>query len=303
MSSRTVLIPLLACLCIAPPPAIGLAQSPNTNASSTNALAASQAQEVATSNGDTAEQRSWLVRDPTTGRLFRQELVTRTVPTTQWEVRAVPTTVYEAKQVVTTVPRQQVTYTPATQYVMQSRLKGWWNPLKQPVQAYEFVPVTAWQPQTQTVQQPVTTTQWVAKQQMIYVPQAVQRNQTQQQIVSREIPQSTGGYPPGSYAPGSLPATTLPPGLMMAAQQNPMMARPLVNIPLFARQPSASWNNSTWPTNVSNPMASSGFNNGLRPITSAIAPTYSAPLQTASSANSQLARDPTQTGMSATVLR
>lgn len=303
MSSRTVLIPLLACLCIASHPTSGSAQSPASSASTTDTSAASPAQETATTNGGSPEQRSWVVRDPTTGRLYQQELVTRTVPTTQWEVRAVPTTVYEAKQVVTTVPRQQVTYTPATQYVMQSRLKGWWNPLKQPVQAYEFVPVTTWQPQTQTVQQPVTTTQWVPKQQMVYVPQAVQRDQTQQQIVSREIPQPNGGYPPSMYAPGSLPATTLPPATMMAAQQNPMLARPLVNIPLFARQPSSSWNNTTWPTNVSNPIASSGFNNGLRPITNAIAPTYSAPLQTASSANSQLARDPMQTGMSATVLR
>ena len=239
--------------------------------------------------------------------------MTRTVPTTQWEVRPVPTIVYEPRQVVTTVPRQQVTYIPATQYVMQSRLKGWWNPLQAPVQSYDFVPVTTWQPQTQTVQQPVTTTQWVAKQQMVYVPQAVQRNQTQQQIVSREIPQPSGGYPPGGSVPGSYPGYTSPPNTMLATQQNPMMTRPLVTIPLFARQPSTGWNNTTWPTNGNKFAASGGagssgssnwgFTSGLRPIANPIAPTYSAPLRTASSASTQLARDPTQTGMSATVLR
>lgn len=303
MSDRAVLSAVLICVCLATHPASGFAQNSHPQGAAADAATNGQAAEPAISNGGNAEQRSWLVRDPTTGRLFQQELVTRTVATTEWEVRPVPTTVYEPKQVVTTVPRQQVTYTPATEYVMQPRVKGWWNPLQQPVQAYEFVPVTSWQPQTQTVQQPVTTTQWVAKQQMVYLPQPVQRNQTQQQIVSREIPQPSGGYPPGG-----LPAPTRPPATMMAAQQNPMLAPPLFAIPLLARQPSRSWNNTAWPTKVSNPIASSGavssgFNNGLRPIANALAPTYSPALQTASSASSQVARDPTQTGMSATVLR
>lgn len=294
MFSRPLMIGILVCTSVAFAPNGGFGQSPNPEQ-----VTAGQTQDKSTSNGGKAEQQSWLVRDPTTGRLFQQELVTRTVPTTQWEVRPVPTTVYEPKQVVKTVPKQQVTYTPSTQYVMQPRLKGWWNPLKQPVQAYEFVPVTSWQPQTQIVQQPVTTTQWVARQHIVYVPQAVQRNQTQQQIVSREIPQPAGGYPPSSYAPGSLPTNTLPPATMMAVQQNSLNARPLIAIPLLARQPSTQWNNTPWGTSVSNPIAS----NGLRPLTSAIAPTYSAPLQTASSGSSQVSRDATQTGMSATVLR
>lgn len=303
MSDRAVLTAVLMYTCLATHPSSGFAQNPHPQGAAVAASTKGQAAEQATSNGGNAEQRSWLVRDPTTGRLYQQELVTRTVATTQWEVRPVPTTVYEPKQIVTTVPRQQVTYTPATQYVMQPRVKGWWNPLKQPVQAYEFVPVTSWQPQTQTVQQPVTTTQWVAKQQMVYLPQAVQRNQTQQQIVSREIPQ-----PSGSYPPGGLPATTRSAATMMAAQRNPMLTRPLFANPLLARQSGTSWNNTAWPTNVSNPITSSGtssggFNNGLRPIANALAPTYSPALQTASSASSPVARDPTQSGMSATVLR
>lgn len=276
-------------------------------AQTSNASTATAAQTAGQTPGDNVQQRSWLVRDPTTGRLYQQELVTRTVPTTHWEVRPVPTTVYEPRQVVTTVPRQEVTYTPTTQYVMQPRLKGWWNPLAQPVQAYEFVPVTSWQPQTQTVQQPITTTQWVAKQHTVYVPQAVQRNETQQQIVSREIPQPSGGYPPSGISP-----SLLTPATMMAAQPNPMLTRPLVSIPLLARQPATPWNNTPWPANVgpaaaSGGIASSGvrggsFSTGLRPIANPIAPRYSAPLQTASSSGS-VARDAGQSGMSATVLR
>lgn len=243
--------------------------------------------------GNGSEQRSWVARDPLTGRLFQQELVTQTVPTTQWEVRPVTTTVYEPRQVVTSVPSQQVTYTPTTQYVMQPRLKGWWNPLQQPVQTYEFVPVTSWQPQTQTVQQPVTTTQWVPRQQVVYVPQAVQRMQTQQQIVSRELPQPSGSYVPSSAAPNGYNPAAYAPATMMAAQP-----RPLVTIPLLAQQRILPWPSGA-PANAMRNMVGSG----LRPISNAVAPTYSAPLQSASSASSQVARDPMQSGMSATILR
>ncbi len=306
MSNSAVSATILATMCLVLHTSQGFAQSGGgpTSASAVPAQAADQA----AGGGENAAPQSWLVRDPTTGRLYQQELVTRTVPTMQWEVRPVPTTVYEPRQVVKTVPTQQVTFTPTTQYVMQPRIKGWWNPLAQPVQAYEFVPVTTWQPQTQTVQQAVTSTQWVARQQTVYVPQAVQRNQTQQQIVSREIPQPNGGYPVRGYVPSSQPALIQPPATMMAAQQNPMMTRPLISVPLLARQPSTSWNGSTW-TNAplyppaSSVASSSGFSNTLRPITNSFAPAYSAPLKTASSANSQVARDPTQSGMSATVLR
>lgn len=234
-----------------------------------------------------AEPRSWIARDPVTGRLYQQELVTRTVPTTQWEVRPVATTVYEPRPVVSNVPSQQVTYTPTTQYVMQPRLRGWWNPLRQPVHSYEFVPVTSWQPQTQTVQLPVTTTQWVPKQQIVYAPQPVQRLQTQQQIVSRELPQPPAGYVPTAIASGYATAPAL------AAQP-----RPLISIPILAQQRMLPWPSGS-PVNAMR----SVVGNGLRPINNTVAPSYAAPLQTASSASAQVARDPMQSGMAATILR
>ena len=258
----------------------GVAQAPSPAASQ-------EASAGAATTGNGAEPTSWIARDPLTGRLYQQELVTRCVPTTQWEVRPVTTTGYEPQQVVTNVPSQQVTYTPTTQYVMQPRLRGWWNPLRQPVQSYEFVPVTSWQPQTQTVQHPATTTQWVAKQQVVYTPQPVQRLQTQQQIVSRELPQ-----PPAGYVPGTIPSgyTAAP---MLAAQR-----QPLVTIPILAQQRLLPWPSGA-PVNAMR----SVVGNGLRPISNAALPSYSAPLQTASSASAGMARDPMQSGMSATILR
>lgn len=244
---------------------------------------------------NTSENRSWIVRDPITGQLFQQELVNVSVPTTQWEVKPVTTTVYEPQNVVKSVPSQQTTFTPSTQYVMQPRIRGWWNPLHPPVQAYEFVPVTTWQPQTQTVQQQIATVQWVPKAQVVYVPQAVQKMQTQQQIVSRALPQRPAISPTSPYVP--------PPQTMLA-----MQPKPLLTIPILAQQRLLPWpatnayaGTSSYAGTPTTTMSVVG--KGLRPITNAIAPTYSAPLQTASSSSAASARDSFQTGMAATVLR
>ncbi len=236
-----------------------------------------------------------------TGRLFQQELVTVSVPTTQWEVKPVTTTVYEPRSIVRSVPSQQTTYTPSTQYVMQPRIRGWWNPLQQPIQSYEFVPVTTWQPLTQTVQNQVATVEWLPKPQVVYVPQAVQKMQTQQQIVSREVPQPAGALPAGTYPPTPL--------TMLAAQP-----QPLLTIPILARQRILPWpainsgvtgNSGISGSYAASPTATmrSAVSSGLRPISNAVAPTYSAPLRTASIAASAQSRDAFQTGMSATVLR
>lgn len=246
---------------------------------------------TAAANVGTSENRSWIARDPVTGRLFQQEVVSVSVPTTQWEVKPVTTTVYEPQSVLKSVPGQQTTFTPSTQYVMQPRVRGWWNPLRTPVQAYEYVPVTSWKPQTQTVEQQIATVQWVPKAQIVYVPQAVQKMQTQQQIVSRELPQ-----PPANYHPSQTMLATQP--------------KPLLTIPILAQQRILPWPtvNPTIATNGSyanaaNPSVRSVVGSGLRPITSALAPPYSAPLQTASSSATAKARDAFQTGMAATILR
>ncbi len=224
-----------------------------------------------------SQSQSWLVRDPSSGRVFQQTAVSVNVPMTVWEVRPMTTTVYEATNVVKSVPTQNTIYAPSTQYVMQPRLRGWWNPLRQPVQSYEFVPVTTWHPQTQTVNSQVATVQWVPKQQVVYVQQPIQRMQTQQQIVSKEIPQ---------------------PALSLGLSQPLLAAQPraLINIPLLGQQV----------TMPSPPIAPNSLgnvvNNGLRPIASAISPSYNPPLRTASSAGSS-ARDAFQSGMAATELR
>ncbi|MDX1929244.1 MAG: hypothetical protein SFV81_22140 [Pirellulaceae bacterium] len=173
------------------------------------------------SPASTAPSKPWLVRDPATGRVFQQQLVPVSVPVTRWEARTVEQTVYEPR--VTTQVQQvpQTTYVPNTQYVMQPKVTGWWNPFKQPVQAYQYVPVTNWTPQTQQVSNPVLTQQWVPRQQKVVVYQPVQATEIRQQLVQTELPQSQ------SVAPATVYAAT--------------PRQPLFRLPILAQQRVLPW--------------------------------------------------------------
>lgn len=229
----------------------------------------------ANSGSPTAQQPSWLVRDPITGRIFQQQLVSVLVPRTSWEVRPVNTTVYQPQRIVQAVPSDQTIYTPTTQYVMQPKLRGWWNPWRPAVQAYEFVPVTSWQPQTQTVTSQRASIQWVPTQQTVYVPRLVQKMETQQQLVSREIPQPS---------PSSLVRNPVGPGFSGLDNASNLLGLGLRPITAPAYPAPA------YPTQ--------GYATSVYPATN-----YPAPLRSAAVDTPPTEREPNQVGMTATILR
>jgi hypothetical protein len=165
--------------------------------------------------------KSWLVRDPWTGRLFQQQLVNVDVPVTKWEPKTVDQTVFEPQIGTSIQTLPQTLFVPNTQYVLQPKLRGWWNPWKSPVQAYEYVPVTNWVPQTQQLQRAVPTQQWVAKQQKVVIYQPVQSTEVRQQLVQKELPQPAV-TPQNAHA--TQYAGTNPPG------------QPLIRLPILAQQ-------------------------------------------------------------------
>ncbi len=189
---------------------------------SKDAAASQPSSTIASANpgqSPTSNAKAWIVRDPATGRVFQQQLVPVAVPVTRWEPRTVEQTVYEPRLSTQVVQVPQTTYVPNTQYVMQPKVTGWWNPFKQPVQAYQYVPVTNWVPQTQQVPNPVTTQQWVPRQQKITVYQPVQTTETRHQLVQTELPQP--------QAPTALAA--------MPSRQ------PLFRLPILAQQRVLPW--------------------------------------------------------------
>ncbi len=192
----------------------------------------------------------WIVRDPWSGRLYQQQMVSVSVPVTRWEAKTVDQTVYEPVSVPQVQNIPNTVYVPQTQYVMQPRVKGWWNPFQQPTQAYEFVPVTRWIPQTHYQQRVIPSQQWTSRQQKVVIYQPVQSVETRQQLVQKELPQ-----------PNANNATQL------AAVAGPR--QPLVRLPILANQSpwggpvnyATSYNQvagyNTWqPTTASAPAAS-----------------------------------------------
>ena len=192
-----------------------LAQAPSAEPTTSNPPVA-----AAPSNVAAVPTKPWIVRDPATGRVFQQQLVPVTVPVTRWEAKTIDQTVYEPQVATNLQPYAQTTLVPKTDYVMQPKLRGWWNPLKQPTQTYEYVPKTTWVPQTQQIAKTVVTQNWVPKQQKIVVYQPVQTTEVRQQLVQTELPQ-----PPG----------TVPTSLASAPRQ------PFFRLPILAQQRVLPW--------------------------------------------------------------
>lgn len=238
------------------------------------------------------------VRDPITGRTYRQELVNVKVPTTTWESKAATQTVYEPVVTTKYATTQKVVYVPQQSYELQPYISGGWNPFKAPAYAYRYQAVTRWIPTLQNQTVPLTSQNYVAKQKTIYVAEPVTKDRIQQQIVTTEIPASSL---PAGTAPG-----TLTPNVRYASQPAPR-----IRIPLLARQQllGSQQTAAARPNLIAaapQPVLSTPAATGLRPINDAASgfrsSTYTAPLRTAST-NSSLSRDPLQSGMSATVLR
>ena len=269
------------------------------------------------SNANADPSKPWIVRDPATGRLFQQQLVPVSVPVTRWEARTIEQTVYEPKFTTQVQQISQTTYRPSTQYAMQPIVRGWWNPFKQPVQAYQYVPITHWVPQTLQSQHPVLVQHWVPKSQKMVVYQPVQATETRQQLVQTELPQ-----PKSSQVIATVPTPR----------------QPLFRLPLLAQQRVLPWPSTTGsgsfvalpPNTVPNARSSPLVHadntpqfttlyasNGLRPVAKPRTPLvlpplaiprfatspYAEPLQTTNSVNATASRDILQSGMQPTVLR
>ena len=190
----TILLSLISSAALAQNGDGNALSSPPANPSVPSEVSSSNTANITAAQTPTAS-KTWIVRDPATGRVFQQQLVSVNVPVTRWEPRTIEQTVYEPRIATQVQHVPQTTYVPNTQYVMQPKMTGWWNPFKQPVQAYQYVPVTNWAPQTQQVPNSITMQQWVPRQQKIVVYQPVQSTEIRQQLVQTELPQPPTASP------------------------------------------------------------------------------------------------------------
>ena len=94
--------------------------------------------------------------------------VQRTVPVTEMHDRH--QTVYTQQITTENITSQQTYLTPITQYQTVTRLRGRWNPFIMPYYTYDVRPVTTWHQSVANVQVPVSRTAWVPQTQTVQVP-------------------------------------------------------------------------------------------------------------------------------------
>jgi len=105
-------------------------------------------------------------------------------PVYQTQMQQTTQTVYRAQPTTELRPITRVRWVPVTEYRCESHWVGRWNPFVEPYLAAEYVPYTRWQPCTETIQVPVTSTRLVPETQNVQVPVTVCRT-VPEEVVSR----------------------------------------------------------------------------------------------------------------------
>lgn len=126
--------------------------------------------------------------DPATGNIYRRIQRTIEKPVSEVQTQVRERTIYRP-QVVTQMRSQHRTiYSPTVQYELQAQWHNRWNPFVQPSLGYAYVPRTRWEARSETIQHPVTATQWVAEKQTDAIPTQVTRMQ-RDSVVQYELVQ------------------------------------------------------------------------------------------------------------------
>jgi hypothetical protein len=240
----------------------------------------------AVTSPSSSDGKGWVARDPTSGRLYYQQLVPVSVPEVRWENKQVTTTVHRPELVSQVVNQQQTVMRPHQQTVLQPYWTGLWNPFQPPTLAYRYVPQTTWVPTQVSTPHVVTTQKMVPHQETITVAQPISETRTIHQLVQTEIPQANG--PQGDLSTPRMAYTI--------AHQRP----PVFPVP----GPGSIGHPGTGP----NFWQSDDFRVAALPPTGSPLPlapsnqgSYSAPMPT--SVGNSNSRDALQTGLRPTVLR
>ncbi len=176
-----------------------------------------------TSNLQPTNDGSGFYSDPATGNIYRRVQRTIEKPVSEVQTQVRQRTIYRP-QVVTQMRSQHRTiYSPTVQYELQAQWYNRWNPFVQPSLGYAYVPRTRWEARSETIQQPVTSTQWVAEKQTDAVPTQVTRMQrdsvVQYELVQGRAAQSTADnaviarlqpYQPTTQIAAATAAPTIP---------------------------------------------------------------------------------------------
>ena len=115
------------------------------------------------------------------------EDVVRTVrtPVAATQVEEREQTVYRQQVETQIYETQRNVLVPYTEYRWEPKWHGRFNPFRPPTISYHLVPHTRWKMQIQTVQTPVTRTNWLPEKCLMHVPVTTFRIENQGQVLRR----------------------------------------------------------------------------------------------------------------------
>jgi hypothetical protein len=165
-----------------------------------------------------AEEVRYYEKDGVTYRETRQVLQRR-IPEVTYTEQA--QTVYRDQCITETKDTVRTVLTPVTEYRVQPRLVGRWNPFVQPYFVYENVPTVRWEsrtevvpiqtasrqlvPETRTVRTPVTT--WRTVEEEVISRVAVSATPSTTSALASSSSSSTGATLAGPLVPVKIPAS------------------------------------------------------------------------------------------------
>jgi len=128
-----------------------------------------------------AEEVRYYEQDGVTYRESRQ-IVEKRVPEVRYEERS--QTIYRDQCVTEMKDTVRTTWVPVTEYQVQERLVGRWNPLARPYFEYRSVPVTRWEPRSEAVQVPMARRKLLPEVQTVRTPVTHWRT-VQEEVIRR----------------------------------------------------------------------------------------------------------------------
>lgn len=222
-------------------------------------------------------QNAGYYTDEATGIVYRQVMKTIEKPVVETKIETREQTVYRPQTVTETKPEARTVYTPVLEYKWEPRLKGRWNPFRQPTVAYHHVPSTHWEARNEVVNRTSARTQWVAETRTVDVPQRLVRMEREQKVeyeaVARVAPQNNNNAASAEIASrlrplaANTPIQPIAPSIPAAAFQAPRIAASSVGR-MTSDPPRRSVSQSGMRSNTLYPSAPVGHGQPLPPTTS-----------------------------------
>jgi hypothetical protein len=132
--------------------------------------------------------------DPNSGQSYGRYVTTETVPDVTYSYQLVKERVYVPTQVTENRNVTVVKYTPIQSYQFQLRNVPGWNPFASPQQVWQYVPIVQFQPNYESVSQPVTYVKYEEKEVDRQIPVLSTTSKQVNKFVDRPLgPTPSGG--------------------------------------------------------------------------------------------------------------